>query len=450
MLVEKQSDVSWRPRARGLDFRTMEVFRGLDLAEEIRARAARVSRILRRRRLASTTEDEAPPLARAAPVATDRVSLLDTSAFSPEPLTTYCPQSRLEPILLTAAQQRGVDVRYGTEVVALEQDEREVRATVRDPSTGESHLVRASFLVAADGAHGGIREAVGISTQDQGEGQGEGQGLETLETSPWQPAQCIAERFHQGRVFLVGDAAHTMPPRDGLGLNTAIQSAQNLSWKLAAVVSGRAPPQLLSTYEAERKPVAWFAAEHSMIGPGGTPLENAPMAATRSEFFPIAGYRYRSGAVLGEDGGDRRAETAYHGVALLDHEELTGVPGTRMPHLWLERGSRRISSLDLVDGGFVLLTGHDGGEWCKAASRVAASVGMGIAAYRIGVDLPLRGDDRSGHLGISSSGCILVRPDGFVAWRQYRGRTTGHETLLGHAMNRLLYRADDRALRRTG
>jgi FAD binding domain len=86
--------------------------------------------------------------------------------------------------------------------------------------------------------------------------------VEIVDIAPWQPAQLVAEHFQQGRVLLVGDAAHTMPPKLGLGANTAIQSAQNLAWKLAAVFNGAAAPQLLATYQTERHPVGRLASEH--------------------------------------------------------------------------------------------------------------------------------------------------------------------------------------------
>src|SRR5215831_6919424 len=82
-----------------------------------------------------------------------------------------------------------------------------------------------------------------------------------------------AERFQEGRVFLVGDAAHTMPPYLGLGVNTAIGSAQNLAWKLAAVLKGQATAQLLATYQTERHPVGRLAAEQSLTGPAAVLFE---------------------------------------------------------------------------------------------------------------------------------------------------------------------------------
>ncbi|HLZ56334.1 MAG TPA: hypothetical protein VKR06_05240 [Ktedonosporobacter sp.] len=130
---------------------------------------------------------------------------------------------------------------------------------------------------------------------------------------------------------------------------------------------------------------------------------------------PIIGYRYRSEAILSEDA----ATPAQDGIELLDNLELLGQPGTRVPHLWVEREGRRISTLDLLDGRFVLLTGPDGTPWHEATQAVAAGQGISLAAYSLGPNADLR-DPENGwptKMGISAEGAVLVRPDGFVAWR---------------------------------
>src|SRR5262249_39142215 len=127
------------------------------------------------------------------------------------------------------------------------------------------------------------------------------------------------------------------------------------------------------------------------------------------------GYRYRSAAIYSEEPG----EAAQSEIALLDREELSGQPGTRVPHLWLERQGQRISTLDLLDGRFVLLAGGDGTPWRGAAPGAAESLGINLAAYRIGSggDLLDLGNGGPTKMRLSAEGAVLVRPDGFVAWR---------------------------------
>jgi putative polyketide hydroxylase len=99
--------------------------------------------------------------------------------------------------------------------------------------------------------------------------------------------------------------------------------------------------------------------------------------------------------------------------------QLTGQPGTRLPHLWVEQHGQRISTLDLIDGRFVLLVGPAGKLWQKTAPAVAASRGIALAVYRLAADGDLldRKDGWRTKLGMSDAGAVLVRPDGFVAWR---------------------------------
>ncbi len=107
------------------------------------------------------------------------------------------------------------------------------------------------------------------------------------------------------------------------------------------------------------------------------------------------------------------------GIELLEPLELNGLPGTRMPHLWIERKGQPISTLDLLDGHFILLTGPDGIIWCETASALATTQGIELIAYRVGPDADLldRENGWSTKFGVSSDGAVLLRPDGFVAWR---------------------------------
>ncbi len=487
LLIERRSDVSWYPRARTLNFRALEVFRGLGLEAEVRAAGAPISRMFRKQSLAASEQEEL----------LNPVALVEQlEEISPEPFGWYCPQSRLEPLLRAVARQRGADVRYGTEMISFTQDDTGVRAHIKDCATGSTSDVHADYLIAADGAHSRIRETLGLPTQGLGElpesqmfvyfradwgeliqgyeadailvanegGRGmflitdQDRGMfaityaptrgesaqdytterckelilaalgkpemavEVVDMADWRPIQRVAERFQEGRVFLVGDAAHTMPPYLGLGVNTAIQSAQNLAWKLAAVLKGQATVQLLATYQAERHPVGKLVAEQSLTGPAAVLFEKEMRGNSQLHLkeplpilYPMVGYRYRSEAILSEDA----APSSPDAIELLEPLILSGMPGSRVPHLWIEQQGQRFSTLDLLDGRFVLLTGAGGSAWSKAAEKVAAKLGIALSAYRIGPGADLR-DLENGwpaKLGVSPEGAVLVRPDGFVAWR---------------------------------
>ena len=155
LVVEKRREVFIYPKARNLSFRSLEVLRGLGLADEVHAVADGVSDMFVRPTLNSDEEKLA----------------IDIDSFfagldhlSPEPSAQYCPQSSLEPMLLAETRRRGGEVRYGTEICSLEQDDANVTAVLRDLDSGESQTVRAEYLVAGDGVlliHGMGAQQVG-------------------------------------------------------------------------------------------------------------------------------------------------------------------------------------------------------------------------------------------------------------------------------------------------
>jgi putative polyketide hydroxylase len=228
---------------------------------------------------------------------------------------------------------------------------------------------------------------------------GERLDIDVIEVAAWQPYEQVADQFRWGRVFLVGDSAHTMPPFKAGGANTAIQSAHNLAWKLAAVLDGTADPALLDTYHAERHPVGRFAARQSLTGPTvavlpvGDDRPQLPADEECSLFSLLIGYRYRSAAVLTDE-----APVDPDAVQLVG--ELRGQPGTRVPHVWVRDG---VSTLDLVGPGFTVLTGDE--RWCAAADSAS------VIARRV------CGEEWTAITGLGPSGALLVRPDDFVGWR---------------------------------
>ena len=230
----------------------------------------------------------------------------------------------------------------------------------------------------------------------------------------WRATSDVARRFAQGRTFLAGDAAHLMPPNGGFGGNTGIHDAHNLAWKLAYVLKGLAEPSLLDSYDLERRPIAKFTVEQAYTR---YVTRTAPYLGA-TDFQPLAddfnielGHVYHSPAILA-DGQDDNAVHA-------DPHQTRGRPGTRAPHLWLAQAERQISTLDLFGGAFVLLAGPRGAAWCRAAHSASKNFpGLAIDAHLIGSpDLQDPAGQFAQAHGLSQDGAVMVRPDGFVAWR---------------------------------
>ena len=232
----------------------------------------------------------------------------------------------------------------------------------------------------------------------------------------WQLASRVARRYRSGRVFLVGDAAHVMPPAGGMGANTGVQDAHNLAWKLGFVLQGWAGDGLLDSYESERRPVAeltcGFSAQRlrdrvSGQGEGAGP---DPLAVA-------LGYRYAGGPPV-------------------HPSKLDGRPGARLPHLTLANGR---STLDLIDSDLLLLAGPAAPRFAAAARRLAAH---GIPVHGVQID-PSDRDRWSARFAVGPAGALLVRPDGFVAaaWPNAGSGALGNARA---AVARLGVRADGR------
>ena len=159
LLVEKRREVFIYPKARNLSFRSLEILRGLGLSDDVHAVAGGVSDMVVKPTLNSAEE---------APAIDVDAIFAPFSELSPEPPAQYCPQSKLEPMLLADTRRRGSEVRYGTELSSFEQDDAGVTVVVRERDSGETETVRADYLVAADGVHSPIRDALGITTSGYG------------------------------------------------------------------------------------------------------------------------------------------------------------------------------------------------------------------------------------------------------------------------------------------
>ena len=231
--------------------------------------------------------------------------------------------------------------------------------------------------------------------------------LEVLDAGPWTMTAQVAERYREGHVFLAGDAAHRFPPAGGMGMNTGIQDAHNLVWKLVAVDRGKAAPALLDTYEAERLPVAQRNADQSFTN----------VVKLMDVYAAVPEGRERVASAIADQ---------------LDHFDMFGLqlgftyegetessvrtyvpttrPGARLPHAWIEQDGRRASIHDLLSrDGFTLITGADGERWTRATE--------GITTVVAGRDFADPEGAWAAVAEIGATGAILVRPDGHVAWR---------------------------------
>ncbi|MEI4484527.1 MULTISPECIES: FAD-dependent oxidoreductase [unclassified Phyllobacterium] len=290
----------------------------------------------------------------------------------------------------------------------------------------------------------------------------------------WPMNALYARRYHGGRVFCMGDAVHRHVPSNGLGSNTGIQDAYNLAWKLALVVRGKAMPRLLDSYSDERAPIGQQVVERAtkslqsyapildalgVIGTG--PSEGArnlseiglatPTGAQRREALRIAVRRkiyefqargvefnqfYRSSAVIND-----RPELDSNGNDLELYHHSTTSPGAKLPHAWVQRDGRSLSTLDLVGGGrFTVLTGTGGECWIAAAKVVSKQFGLDIASFSIGAgcritDLYYEWNSRR---EIEDDGCLLIRPDGYIAWRCRVAQRDKAEEVLASALSSIL------------
>ncbi len=295
-------------------------------------------------------------------------------------------------------------------------------------------------------------------------------------TSLWGNNKMYATRYRAGRVFCAGDAVHRHPPSNGLGSNTSIQDSYNLAWKLAYVLRGSAGADLLDSYDAERAPVGRqivlranksieeFGPIFDALGLSGTSDQelmqariagrtaNTPQGVRQRQALRQAlelkdyefnahgvelGQRYRSAAVA----GDGTPEPAYTRDPELYYHPTTW-PGARLPHVWLGRDGRKVSTHDLAgQGRFCLLTGIAGEAWAQAAVTVGEKLGIELPAYVIGpgreyIDVY---EDWARAREVGEDGCVLVRPDAHVAWRS-GGLAADPEAELGRVLAAVLAR----------
>jgi putative polyketide hydroxylase len=438
LLAEKRAEVSPLPRARGVHSRAMEILRVCGVEAD-----------LRRQELPITPGAVWQP-SLAGPVLHEDAGAPEAVPVSPCHGLSLS-QDVFESVLREHARgQELADLRAGVTVKELNG----TSATVWEESTGREWQVAAGYVVAADGSRSPIRTQLGIAMNGDADlgsqrmvsfradlrshtgarprgiyfltepgaaliwthpddrwiisvraGTDEAPEslvrralglpelrLEILASGEWTAAAQSAASYRAGRVFLIGDAAHRVPPAGATGLSAAMHDAHNLAWKLAAVHHGRAGAALLDTYQAEREPVgvrnaAEAGAAWERIWSGvGSPFAGRSMAQLDM------GYQYRSEAICSDESPDADPPGA-------DYVQ-TAAPGCRAPHLWIDENR---STIDLFDRDFVLLTTPAGEAWrttdLSLVSHIISEPGW-PELY-----------------GVKPEGAVLVRPDGHVAWR---------------------------------
>ncbi|MFB9204177.1 FAD-dependent monooxygenase [Nonomuraea spiralis] len=478
MLVERHPSTSIQPKAFGMGPRAVELLRPLPGIEQTFADIWTGIGDSMRIAIAKSLADPDPNM-----IFEDQGEFEALADLTPVP-RVGAPQSEVERVLRAYAEELGADLRFSTELISLDQDDDGVTAVIR-AADGVETVVRADYVVAADGHRSPLRERLAVPTSGKGDlvqmrsimfdadltglvnerevivwylqngtftgvivtGTGVGAhvlgvnqdlskdggdlteercvelvrvgtgvpdlDVQVLDTATFSLAHVVADTYRAGRVFFAGDAAHTMPPTGGQGGSTALQDGCDIAWRLWLVISGQAGPGFLDTYDAERRPIGNLTADAQLANLAvRMPVdERTDHPEPLDDFLQaMLGYRYHSTAVLEEPGDD--------GSLLEDPRIPNGRPGSRAPHVALDWEGQRISTIDLFGSGFVLLADKSGGQVWMDAGRVVKER-LGLQLTRILVDdelMDVEGRWRDRY-GVREGGAVLVRPDGYVAWR---------------------------------
>jgi putative polyketide hydroxylase len=493
LLVERRSDLSRRLRAKVFYARTLELYRTIGIDQRIvdaEPKEARPTDI-------AIVESLGGAERRRWSIPASR----DLGELSPC-RSVFIKQRNLEEIVRDRARELGANLCFGTELQSFTQDRNGVVARVRDLTTGEEKQVRAQYMIAADGNSSVVRNQLGIARTGLGDlshsieirfeadlkplirgrplafvyirepdfrayiaweanqdggvisveydpatnvevrfskascrsivaralGIDEG-SFRVLGNHPWIVGSWVAERFREGRIFLAGDSAHVTPPAGGFGASLGVHDAHNLCTKLGQVLSGEASEKLLDCYEPERLPVANLTVDQATSRFKGLRSTGGPETAQTlyDETAISLGYRYRSDAIRSED----------LKTSPIDPSALNGQPGTRAPHVAISNGGKWMSSLDLYRSHPVLIVGPRGHHWLDTGAQLATEFRLDI--HHIGADADSTAEVFLQAHGISETGALLIRPDGFVAWRALSQEASPIEELadaLGHVLAR--------------
>jgi 2-polyprenyl-6-methoxyphenol hydroxylase-like FAD-dependent oxidoreductase len=488
-LIERNETSIQLPKMERCNARTMEIYRRLGIAEEIRdaglPRTAPMDVFL-------AASMSGPPLVRL-PYPSVAEAKAEIAAHNDgRPLEPYqlISQYTLEPLLRSIVEALPtVAVRFSCELLSFKQDAGSVSARVG--TAGGEETIRAEYLVGCDGGSSTVRKALGIRLQGQGNirelrqalfhcpdlyeriSMGKGRHyhiaegplfpfiilqdstrhwtlhaaaasdaemaeifrkaldmpieFEMLSVNQWTQHLLCAERYGEGRVFVAGDAAHLVIPTGGLGMNTGVGDAIDLSWKLAATLAGWGGPHLLASYETERRPIGLRNVKASGAAMSGRlswravwrpdmRKDSPEYAAIRAEMarrFDVeqrkvteilgieAGYRYAGSPLVWPEAGDSPDPDNPRYVP-------TTWPGARLPHVWLDDGT---ALHDRLGGGYTLL--RLGGTRAEVSSLEQALRALGAPLEVL--DIPDRAVRE-----IAGFDLLLVRPDLHVAWRANR------------------------------
>lgn len=487
VLLERNETSIQLPKMERCNARTMEIYRRLGIAERVRdaglSRDAPMDVFL-----ATSLADPPIvhlPYPSVAKAKAEIAAHNDGQPLEPYQLIS---QYTLEPLLRSIAEEiANVTVRFSCEMLAFTQDSNSVIASVKGPH-GNVETIHASYLVGCDGASSTVRKQLGIRLEGEGNirklrqalfysedlyeriPMGKGRhyhiadapffpfiilqdstrhwtlhaGAQTdaemaeifrkslamqipfqmLSVNEWTQHLLCADHYGQGRVFIAGDAAHLVIPTGGLGMNTGVGDAIDLSWKLAATLAGWGGPHLLSSYESERRPIGlrnlkasraamtgrlgWRAACSPLIR--DSTLQGLAARAESARRFDVeqrkvteilgieAGYRYVNSPIVCSEAGDGPDPDNARYIP-------TTWPGARLPHIWLDDGT---ALHDRLGPGFSLLrlgkTHTDTKDLERAFQSLAAPLDV----------LTIHSERAREICGFD---LLLVRPDLHVAWR---------------------------------
>ena len=263
--------------------------------------------------------------------------------------------------------------------------------------------------------------------------------IRIISVLPWQPTVNVVNEMQHGRIFLAGDAAHQMTPYGGKGAATGVQDVQNLAWKLAMVLQQKAGEALLQTYSTERQPIGLSVAE--MTGMLADEKGLIDLQKFRA-FITTADNEYRIDKMVNMVG---LPYYTYASTAIVPNANagepglLRGQPGTRVPHVWLQKEGKQVSTLDLCTPLLTMITDREGEAWQQAAQEVSQQLQIALPVYI------MEKDDQAYEswkeiTAMQAGEVILVRPDGFIAWRQTMPQANA-PALLMQAIKNILSRA---------